>query len=162
MKRGAKKQAASQSAPASPLDAHLGYWLRAVSNQVSGRFRQSVEDCGVSVSEWVALRSLYGIASATPLSLMQALGMTKGAISKIIGRLEAKGLAHRSTDAADKRAQHIALTPAGRALVPRLAALADANDAYFFGVLSEEARATLSQTLRHLVQVHGLTQVPTE
>ena len=35
---------------------------------------------------------------------------------------------------ADGRAQTLALTPAGRALTPRLAVLADANDAEFFNL----------------------------
>jgi hypothetical protein len=38
------------------LESHLGYWLRAVSNQVSGAFAARVETLGVSVAEWVVLR----------------------------------------------------------------------------------------------------------
>jgi DNA-binding MarR family transcriptional regulator len=88
--------------------------------------------------------------------------MTKSAISKILDRLEHKGLVKRKSDPADARAQQIALTPSGRALVPRLAALADANDEHFFGHLAPPARRELLQTLRELVRVHELTQVPTE
>ena len=40
----------------STLEAHVGYWLRFVSNHVSQAFRRKVEARGVSVSEWVAMR----------------------------------------------------------------------------------------------------------
>jgi DNA-binding MarR family transcriptional regulator len=145
----------------SPLEAHLGYWLRFVSNHVSDSFRRLVEANGVTVSEWVALRHLYREALA-PGTLTEALGMTKGAISKVLARLEAKGLIARTTVAADRRAQRIALTSAGRKLVPRLARLADENDDAFFGHLSPGARAALVDAMKELVRVHGLREVPVE
>ncbi|MFY0536427.1 hypothetical protein [Nannocystis pusilla] len=65
-------------AEVSGLEAHLGYWLRLVSNQVSHAFRLKVEAEGVSVSEWVVLRELYRLASGSPGALVRSLGMTKG------------------------------------------------------------------------------------
>jgi DNA-binding MarR family transcriptional regulator len=146
----------------SDLEAHLGFWLRFVSNHVSARFRGLVEQRGVSVSEWVALRSLFASDSTTARALIESLGMTKGAISKVLDRLERKKLVRRLADPEDGRAQRIALTAAGRRLVPTLAALADENDAHFFGQLAPEARRHLAETLRELVRTHHLTEVPTE
>lgn len=60
----------------------------------------------------------------------------------------------------DRRFQDIALTAAGRALVPQLAALADANDSEFFGHLSAAERTTLETILRETVRRRGLTDVP--
>lgn len=152
----------SDGAPVSGLDAHVGFWLRFVSNHVSGRFRKLVEENGVTVSEWVAMRELYAAEVTTAGALMEALGMTKGAVSKVLDRLEGKQLARRVADPDDGRAQRIELTRAGRALVPRLAALADENDQHFFGQLSPAERAALAQTLRQIVRTHRLTQLPTE
>jgi DNA-binding MarR family transcriptional regulator len=146
----------------SELEAHLGFWLRFVSNHVSGRLRGLVEDNGVTVSEWVALRALYAPSAATPSALMETLGMTKGAVSKVLDRLERKQLAQRIPDPDDARAQRITLTAAGRSLVPNLARLADENDAHFFGQLSPATRKALMHTLRDIVRSHQLTQVPTE
>ncbi len=60
------------------------------------------------------------------------------------------------------RAQTLALTPAGRALVPELAALADANDSEFFGGLTPEERAALTRILRGIVERRGLTRIPVD
>lgn len=146
----------------STLETHLGFWLRFVSNHVSGRFQQLVEENGVSVSEWVALRQLFPSSSLSPAELIASLGMTKGAISKVLDRLETKGLARRSSDPEDGRAQRIELTRAGRTLIPRLAALADQNDAHFFGHLAPEERESLQRTLMAIVRKHQLKTVPTE
>ena len=144
----------------SPLDAHLGFWLRFVSNHVSAEFERAVEARGVSVSEWVALRTLHDQAGTTHAALMAALGMTKGAVSKVVSRLHDKGLVTRAVHAVDARAQVLALTPAGRALVPALAHDADANDARFFGHLPAGQRRQFMALLKDRVHHHGLEQVP--
>jgi DNA-binding MarR family transcriptional regulator len=146
--------------PVSPLDAHLGFWMRFVSNRVSGEFERAVEARGVSVSEWVALRTLYDQAGSTHAELMGALGMTKGAVSKVVSRLQDKGLVTRAAHAADARAQVLALTRAGRALVPALARDADANDARFFGHLTARQRRELETLLEDMARLHQLEQVP--
>ncbi|MFZ6180277.1 MarR family winged helix-turn-helix transcriptional regulator [Nannocystis pusilla] len=144
----------------SGLQAHLGYWLRLVSNQVSHAFRLKVEAEGVSVSEWVVLRELYRLGSGSPGTLVKSLGMTKGAVSKLIDRLEDKGLATRSPSEVDLRQQAVALTAAGQALVPRLARLADANDHEFFGQLPPPVRDELLRVLQQLARTHHLTSAP--
>lgn len=147
-------------AAASALDAHLGFWLRFVSNQVSARFARQLEEAGTSVSEWVALRTLYERPAATHAELIEALGMTKGAASKLMSRLEQKRLAARAPAPGRAREQLLHLTAKGRALVPRLAALADANDAHFFGHLDPAERDALMQVFRRLVAHHRLKEVP--
>jgi len=148
--------------PVASLESHLGFWLRLVSNSVSGDFRKLVEARGVSVSEWVVLRSLHGAGPTAQGELTQALGMTKGALSKIVARLEGAGLLVRETAATDARSWLITLTASGRRLVPELAALADANDEAFFGHLSAQERGQIINTLREIVRLRGLTGMPTE
>ena len=149
-----------QSAP-SPLEAHLGFWLRFVSNHVSIRFQQLLEEEGVTVTEWVALRTLWSQDETTHAELIQALGVTKGAASKVVSRLEEKGLAGRQLAVGRAREQSLRLTAAGKALVPQLAALADANDAHFFGHLPPAERDALTQAMKTLVQHHRLKEIPT-
>ena len=149
------------AASPSPLEAHLGFWLRFVSNHVSLRFRQLLEAQGVSVTEWVALRTLWARDAVTHGELIEALAMTKGAASKVVTRLEEKGLAQRRPARDGMREQSLQLTRAGRSLVPRLAALADANDEHFFGHLHPAERDTLMSAMRGLVAHHQLKDLPT-
>ena len=50
----------------SDLTAHLGFWLRAVSNEVSQAFAAKLASRDVTVAEWVTLRSLFGRAPVAP------------------------------------------------------------------------------------------------
>lgn len=145
----------------SNLESHIGFWLRFVSNQVSSRFDQQLSAHDISMTEWVALRTLYGATNETHSSLINALGMTKGAASKIISRLETKGLARRSLSANSLREQVLSLTDEGNKLVPQLAYVADENDAFFFGHLSALEQDGLRALMQKLVTHHQLTQVPT-
>lgn len=152
----------SPIAPPSPLDAHLGYRLRQASNAISQAFARRLEESGITVAEWVVLRSLFDTEALAPSRLAEAMGMTRGAISKLADRLVGKGLVRRLPHPGDGRAHGLALTPAGRDRVPALAAAADANDAAFFGALRPEDRAALERILRGLAARHGWTRPPTE
>ena len=149
-----------EPAPPSELHAHLGYWLRMVSNAVSRSFARKVESEGVTVAEWVFLRVLYDFERLAPSELADRMGMTRGAISKLADRLVSKGLVVRRANPRDKRAHTLTLVQSGRALVVRLAQLADRNDESFFGNLAIEEREQLGQLLRRIAAAHGLATMP--
>lgn len=150
------------SARISDLDAHLGYWLRFVSNHVSQAFAGRLQGKGVTVAEWVAMRRLFGEGGVAPSLLADRIGMTRGAITKLADRLIDKGLVVRRADPQDGRAQTLALTARGRALVPELAALADDNDTQFFRPLTVQERRVLRQLLERLVEQNELKAVPVD
>ncbi len=152
--------AAKQST--SNLEDHLGYWLRYVSNHVSHAFARKVEAQDVTVAEWVLLRELFSMGSANPSQLAQKVGMTRGAVSKLVGRLCRKELAQRSSTGEDRRYQTVQLTAAGRRLVPHLAQLADENDREFFGHLTAEEKSKLIDLFRDIVRRHGWKDVPVD
>tara|TARA_R110002124_G_scaffold117129_1_gene273987 strand:- start:346 stop:813 length:468 start_codon:yes stop_codon:yes gene_type:complete len=150
------------SKPLPDLRTHLGYWLRTVSNAVSQSFARKVEAEGVTVAEWVFLRTLYDEDGIAPSTLATRMGMTKGAISKLADRLAGKKLIERDANPAGKRGQTLTLRPAARALVPRLAALADDNDEEFFDGLSSGERRQLKDILRKISSDRELTNIPTD
>src|ERR1700709_2851937 len=105
------------------LTAHLGYWLRQVSNHVSQAFARRVATKDVTVAEWAVMRVLYSTQPVAPSQLADEMGMTRGAISKLADRLVLKSLVAREASATDGRAQSLRLTPQGVHMVPELAAL---------------------------------------
>lgn len=144
----------------SDLTTHVGYWLRFVSNHVSQAFARKVETQGVTVAEWVMLRQMFGAGAMAPSRLADLMGATRGTVTKLADRLIEKSLVARDADRADGRAQVLRLTAAGRALVPRLAALADHNDAEFFDHLAPDERSALVKTLQGIVEKRGLVSLP--
>lgn len=152
----------SSRPPVSDLTAHLGFWLRYVSNHVSQAFAGKLALKGVTVAEWVMMRALYGKDPMPPSRLAEDMGMTRGAITKLADRLIGKSLIVRTASRDDGRAQTLALTAQGMVLVPDLAAIADRNDAEFFDHLSSDEREMLERLLRRMVERCRMDVMPIE
>lgn len=148
------------SAAVSDLAAHLGFWLRMVSNHVSQAFAAKLADRGVTVAEWCLMRTLYDRDPTPPSQAADEMGMTRGAITRLADRLIAKALVRREASPTDGRAQTLALTDQGANLVPELAELADRNDEAFFGPLSPEERATLARLLKRMAERGHMSATP--
>lgn len=144
------------------LEDHLGYWMRRVSNQVSGSFVRALQERDASAAEWVLLRVLWDRVQASPAELAGALGMTRGAISKVIAKAAAKEWLASREDPEDGRALLLTLTRRGQRMVPELAEIADRNDEQFFRCLSAKERAELRRLLMKLTKRNEIREVPVE
>ena len=153
----------SQKKPDLPhLESHLGYWLRRVSNAVSGSFSRSLQEKQTSVAEWVLLRELYERGQTSPGELADSLGLTRGAVSKIVDKLDAKGWIQTEAKEGDSRFRLLSLTRAGRRSLPVLAEIAGQNDAGYFDCLTAGEKNTLRELLIKLADHNHIHDVPTE
>lgn len=152
----------STDQPASALEAHLGYWLRLVSNEVSRAFERALQKRNISVAEWVAINQLAAGAGLTPAKLAATMGMTRGAISKVLDKLDSKKLISRSMSSLDSRVQLLSLTEQARRMLPQLTSIADGNDGHFFAALNSDEKAALRNLLRKLAGIHQITGIPVE
>jgi len=137
------------------LGDHLCYWLRYVADNISHRFHRKLKQRNLTEAEWMALRLMFGAGPGiTHFCLIRSLCMPRSAISKLVSRLEARGLVRRRSADGEIRAQRLSLTAQGEALVPELAAVAESIEDYFFLHLTSSARAGLIATLRQLSYYH--------
>lgn len=144
------------------LESHLGYWLRRVSNAVSGSFSRALNEKRTSVAEWVLLRELHDRGQTSPGELADGLGLTRGAVSKIVDKLDAKGWIQTDSKEGDSRFRLLSLTRAGRRCLPVLAEIADQNDARYFDCLSAREKSVLRELLIKLADHNHIYDVPTE
>ncbi|KTD54793.1 transcriptional regulator, MarR family [Legionella santicrucis] len=145
----------------SPLKSHIGYHMRVVSNEVSQAFAKKLSKYDVAVAEWVILREMYETKKSTsPSAVAEMVGLTRGAVSKLIERLLNKDLVTRTESSNDRRFQQIKLTSKAIQLVPSLADSADQNDESFFGVLSDNEKGTLIKILKKLSDHHKFNGNP--
>ena len=138
----------------SNLHEHLGYWLRCLSNFVSHTFAERLEQEGVSVAQWVVLRTLYDSAGITLNEAAQQVGVDKSTLSRAVEKLVQKGLANR-TEGRDRRSVDLTLTLAGKKLVVQLAKIADENDHAFFHTLSARQREEFLTIIKQLLAANG-------
>ena len=73
---GALQQGHAQ--PQTPdVESHLGYWLRRVSNHVSGAFARALETKHASVAEWVVICHIGGQPGITSGETAGSLDLTR-------------------------------------------------------------------------------------
>jgi DNA-binding MarR family transcriptional regulator len=147
--------------PISPVESHLAYWLYYVGCRVFQELRLRSLEFGVTAAESVVLRKLHEHENdAMPSRLALRLGLSRGYISRLAVRLEAKGLIHREKSLSDRRALMLRLTDLGRALLPSLAGLADKTNARNFAGAGEAAHETIERVMKWNVHRHRYRFVP--
>jgi DNA-binding MarR family transcriptional regulator len=77
--------------------------------------------------------------------------VTSGGMTKLLDRLETRGLLQREPDPRDRRGKLIALTDDGRALVDEVVAAHVANEQRLLADLSRGERERLASLLRSLL-----------
>src|SRR5215472_12058368 len=125
MSRRALSRAEGPSA-AQPEQAGLGV------GQLMGRARASLltsldaelERFGLNSTQYIVLKHLGEGAAHTAADLCRLNRYDTGAMTRILDRLEEKGLVRRERGREDRRVVFLRLAPAGRSLLPRLLAVA--------------------------------------
>ena len=120
--------------------------LRLAVGRLARRLRQ-VQLGGLSSSQVSALASVERLGPVRLGDLAAAEGVTGPTLTKIVAHLETIGLVARTTDAADRRAARITLTPEGR---ERLVGIRSDRDAFLEHRLHEldpAARDALASAL---------------
>jgi DNA-binding MarR family transcriptional regulator len=105
----------------------------------------------------VAVRT---IENTRPGELAEALALTRGAVSKVIDKLEAENWITGSTSPEDNRVRLFALTRRGSRVLPELAEIADRNDRTLFDILDAGERELLANPGLQLVDLHNIGAVP--
>jgi DNA-binding MarR family transcriptional regulator len=143
----------------SGLRDHTGYWLNRLRGVVHAGFEAALAGHGVTVAQWSVLITVYREDAVTPLEIARFIDVDPGSLTRLLDRMEDKDLIRRLPVDGDRRSIRIALTPHAAAITPRLAALADANDATFFNALREEEIRDFRRTLARLLRAQGV-EVP--
>lgn len=91
---------------------------------------------------------------SSPKQLAGLLGIDGAGMTRMLDRLERKGLVERRQDPGDRRAVHVTLTREGAALAPRLPAIFEQVSAGLLGELDlEEATRVLRSLAANLGDV---------
>lgn len=141
---------APEAGPAAPPERRLGFLLHYLGGLVTQRLEEALAEQGYSHSEYLVLLCMYQEQWVTHFALIRYLGLTKGAISKVLRGLERAGLVERRLIAGSRRRQRLSLTAQGEALVQRLAGLAEANDEHYLRHLQPGQQRALVDALWEL------------
>lgn len=96
-------------------DESIGFLISAVRGRIVASLDTALEPLGITGPQWGALMALYNGAE-TAADTCRQLGCDTGSMTRMLDRLEEKGLLRRERSASDRRVVKLVLTDAGRAL----------------------------------------------
>jgi DNA-binding MarR family transcriptional regulator len=157
VKRGAMRNGGMASPAAADLfvDDYLAALLAQASQLISGEFHQVVRTNGFSVSEWRVLASLAGSEPMSIGRLASISTIKQPTVTRLLDRMEAKGLVKRLENDGDRRITLAAITPAGTRRVSRLIELARVHEQRVLEPFGLRRAEELKSTLRHIIELHN-------
>ena len=134
----------------------VGYLMRRVMQSITQETDKRLEPHGLTHAQWGPLFMLRKAGTATVAELARDLQVDAGAMTRMLDRLESKGLCRRVRSTDDRRVVNIALTPEGERaadLVP--VALAEVLNLHLAGFTKAEWQ-TLKNSLQRMLHNAGL------
>jgi DNA-binding MarR family transcriptional regulator len=129
----------------------VGYLMRQILNRVSQEIERQLAHTDLTNAQWIPLFKLYSCKASTVAELARVCNLDAGAMTRMLDRLEAKGLCKRVRSETDRRVVNIELTPAGTKAasdIPEI--LSGVQNAHLAGFNAEEFQ-TLRDYLRRIL-----------
>jgi DNA-binding MarR family transcriptional regulator len=108
-----------------PLDS-VGFLVNKARNLITMEMDAALKEVDVSSQQMGILLLLKQQIATTPFELSKTLGIDTGLMTRMLDKLETKGLIVRSRDAQDRRVVNLSLTGSGRAVATRIPEIAPA------------------------------------
>lgn len=116
----------------SHLSRDFSHLLSHVERRVADLLRAALEPEGCDVEEWRVL-NLLSEGSGYPMAVVaDHLGLRPPALTRLVDRLVANNIVYRRVDLEDRRRVRILLTPRGKSLHRRLAAVIERSQSELF------------------------------
>lgn len=91
----------------------VGYMMRRILSTVALEVERELETSDLTNAQWVPLLKLYMGSATTVAELARECELDAGAMTRLLDRIEAKGLCKRVRSSQDRRVVNLELTPAG-------------------------------------------------
>jgi DNA-binding MarR family transcriptional regulator len=105
----------------------------------------------ITAPQLIVLASVANREADSASQLCKSISYDPGAMTRMIDRLEQKGLVRRVARPDDRRAMTLEMTAAGRALFPKLLQAKEAVQAQFLRGFGKDEVATLEKLLNRLL-----------
>lgn len=101
----------------------IGYLMRRILSTVAAEVERELEPSGLTNAQWVPLLKMYMGSATTVAELARECDLDAGAMTRLLDRIEAKGLCRRVRSSDDRRVVNLELTPAGHEAARHIPAL---------------------------------------
>jgi DNA-binding MarR family transcriptional regulator len=122
------------------LDESLGFLMRRILTAISNQIDNELGSSGLTNAQWAPLLMLYAGRGTTVAELARECHIDPGAMTRMLDRLEAKGLVRRARSRKDRRVVNLELTIEGKAVAQEIpVVLRNVQSAYMHGFTADES-----------------------
>jgi DNA-binding MarR family transcriptional regulator len=140
----------------------IGRLIADVSGRLLSAFDEEMTGMGITGAQWVILMRIANGCGSTAAELCRFSRYDTGSMTRMLDRLEEKGLIHRTRSDKDRRVVCLELTEAGRDLYPLLPPVAiKVLNAHLQGFTREELDQFKGLLNRMRANSEQLVQAPT-
>lgn len=134
------------------LSSSTGYLVNRLAASMKTALEQALVPFDVTSQQWAAMAAVHAAGVISVLTLAERLGVDPGATSRLLQRMEEKGLLARQRSPGDSRAREITLTPRGKGLLPKMSGHAKQVLAEFHAPLTAGEIAELNRLLAKILE----------
>lgn len=102
------------------LTQSIGFALTKARNLIASELDTALKDLDISSQQMGIVLSLQRGIASTPFELSKLLGIDTGLMTRMLDKLEAKGLLVRSRSVEDRRVVNLSLTKQGEAMATQI------------------------------------------
>jgi DNA-binding MarR family transcriptional regulator len=135
-------------------EGYLPALLAQASHLISGEFHRIVTRKGFTVSEWRVLASLAGAEQKSIGELARMAVMKQPTLTRVLDRMQSRGLVRRVAHDSDRRITLVAITPAGNRQVADLIELANEHEHRVLEPFGLARSQELKKTLKQMIELH--------
>ncbi len=120
---------------------HVGYLIGHVRLALLDAFDKELVPLGITAAQYIVIASLANGTASSASGLCKGISYDPGAMTRMLDRLEAKGLVRRVRNGGDRRTVNLELTTEGKATLPRMrASIVRVLNRFLKGFTRKEAR----------------------
>lgn len=132
------------------------FWIARLASAMREQFNQALAEHDVTWPQWMILNVLHHKLAVTPAQIADNIGVDRSAVTRLVDRLEKKGMVARSFDGLDRRSIQIVMTPEGRRLVAEINAVAKEHQDSFMSQLPSTECRGLKGNIQKLLRAGGV------
>jgi len=134
----------------------FAFWISRLASVMQDQFNKELDEFDVTWPQWMVMNVLAHKLAETPAQIADNLGVDRSAITRLVDRLEKKGLVTREHDGLDRRSITVLLTKSGAAMVEELDNSAGEHQQKFLSQLHNTEYRAFKGNLQKMLRAGGV------
>jgi len=132
------------------------FWISRLANLMQEQFNQRLKVEDVTWPQWMVMNVLDQKLASTPATIASNIGVDRSAVTRLLDRLENKGLIAREHDRLDRRSINIDITERGQGLMATLNDMAREHQEHFLSQLHNTEHRSLKGNIQKMLRLGGI------